>query len=784
MAEYQKASSDSAVYRWIPALLGVYAFVGGSISLLGWILDRQALATWLGGISIQPNTALAAKVAGLAVVLLAARRPRLAVIPGAFVGVIGLVTILQYVVQTDFGIDTLLMFDREWGATATTAPGRMGFPASVSWSLLGVAFLFALGSARMRQIASGIGLAVALISTQSLIGYVFGADTLYALPAFTAIAAQTASFLFAISIGFVMSIPDAEPMKTLQAQTGAGVLARRAMPFILAAPVVVGYLRQRGEAIGLYETQFGTALRTSVEIALFMALLWWTVRAVRHHETQVKDAGESLARSERELADFFDSASVGMHWAGPDGVILRANQAELDMLGYAPDEYLGRHIGEFHVNQGTITDILQRLEQGEILQEYPAQMRRKDGQVLDVLINSSVLFENGEFIHTRCFTRDVTLQKQAEEALREADQRKDEFLATLAHELRNPLAPIANSLQLMKLPGVDSQMTAEARDVAERQVDHMVRLIDDLMDLGRITRNKLELRMEKIDLVAAVQSVADTCCDLIDENGQELKTDLPSHPIYIEADPVRITQIITNLLNNASKFTERGGKINVTVDADSERARIRVKDTGIGIPEGMLAKVFEMFTQVDQSLEKKHAGLGIGLSLTKRLVELHGGSISVESEGPAKGSEFVVELPVVAADNVPGGESKPVEIKPESAKRRILVVDDNADSAQSLAILLKIHGNETEVASDGADAIAKAAESRPDVIILDIGMPGLNGYETCKLIRSEPWGKDVLMIAMTGWGQDEDRRRSTEAGFNFHLVKPVDHTKLLALLAA
>jgi PAS domain S-box-containing protein len=783
--EDEKGGAKSSTYSWIPTVLGVYAFLGGTISLLGWMLDKQHLARWFGGITIQPNTALAGALAGVGLLLLASGRTRLAAIPGSIAGLIGLLTLLQYFFGIDLGIDTILMFGREWGRAATTAPGRMGFPAAVSWVLLGIAFLCALGSSRLRQSAAIIGILVALISALSLIGYVFGADTLYTLPAITAIAAQTATFVLAVSLGVVTSIRDAEPMLTLRAPTGAGLLARRALPGILLTPVVVGYLRQKGEALGLYDTQFGTALRTSVEIALFTALLWWTVRTVRHHETEIEAAGESLARSERDLADFFDNASVGLHWVGPDGNILRVNQAELDLLGYTRDEYIGRHISDFHVSQPTIDDILERLARGEVLEDYPAQMRHKSGRVLDVLINSSVLFDDSrEFIHTRCFTRDVTEQKQAEEALREADQRKDEFLATLAHELRNPLAPISNSLQLIKLADVEPKVAAEARDVAERQVDHMVRLIDDLMDLGRITRNRLELRKERIDLGSVVKSVAETCREMIEKNGHELNLSLPARTVTVEADPVRITQIVTNLLNNASKFTERGGRIAVSVETDDDRALIRFKDSGIGIPKEMLDRVFEMFTQVDRSLERTRSGLGIGLSLTKRLVELHGGEISASSEGPAMGSEFVVELPLaVGMEAEVEAEPAAADTDADTSKRRILVVDDNADSAASLAMLLKIHGNDTQVASDGAEAFAKASDYKPDVIILDIGMPGMNGYETCKLIRSEDWGKDVLVIAMTGWGQDEDRRRSAEAGFDFHMVKPIDHSKLLALLA-
>ncbi|MEO8572814.1 MAG: ATP-binding protein [Pyrinomonadaceae bacterium] len=776
----QTTAFHSVPHR-IPTLLSVYAIAGGSASLLGWVLDKQSLTDWFGGgLSTQPNTAVAVILGGCALVLLSARRNLLAAILGTLAGLIGLITLFEYGSGVDLGIDSLLMFDRQWGRTATTNPGRMGFPAGVSWTLLGAAFLCARGGDSMRQLASLIGLSVALIATLSLIGYVFGADTLYTLPAVTAIAFQTATFLLALSVGLVVSMRDSEPMRTLLAPTGAGLLARRALPFIVLVPLVVGYLRQRGEFFGLYDSQFGTALRTSVEIALLTLMLWWTVRTVRHREIEIEATGEILRRSERELSDFFENASVGLHWVGPDGTILRVNKAELDLLGYSSEEYVRRHIADFHVSEPTINDILDRLGRGEILQEYPAQMRCKDGRVLDVLIDSSVLFNNDEFVHTRCFTRDVTKQRQAEQALRDADRRKDEFLATLAHELRNPLAPIANSLQLMKYAGSDANIVNESRAIAERQVEHMVRLIDDLLDLSRITRNKLELRNESVDLAEVVNAAVASCRDMIEKNGHTLNASA-NQPIFIDADPVRITQVVTNLLNNASKFTKAGGTISVAVESDGDRATISVKDTGIGIPEEMLDKVFEMFTQVDRSLERTQGGLGIGLSLTKLLVELHGGSISVLNNGSGTGSEFVVELPVAAGEEEVRTTSSPVHHPP--VKRRILVVDDNADSAESLAILLKLQGNDTMVARDGLDALEKGAAYNPDVILLDIGMPGMNGYDACEAIRAERWGKDLLLIAMTGWGQEEDRRRSAAAGFDHHLVKPINHPQLLELLA-
>jgi PAS domain S-box-containing protein len=377
---------------------------------------------------------------------------------------------------------------------------------------------------------------------------------------------------------------------------------------------------------------------------------------------------------------------------------------------------------------------------------------------------------------------DFLERKQAEKALREADRRKDEFLATLAHELRNPLAPIRNGLQIMRLAGHSREAVEQARTVMERQLGHMVRLIDDLLDLSRISRGKIELRKGRVPLAAVVQQAVETSRPAIEQAGHELTVSVPPDPIYVDADVTRLSQVFSNLLNNAAKFTANGGQVWLTVERRDGEAVVSVRDNGVGIPAHMLPKVFEQFTQVDRSLERSQGGLGIGLTIVKRLVEMHGGSVEAHSDGYGKGSEFVVRLPVVLSL---AGEQPPDDAGPArpSARRRILVADDNRDSATSLAMMLQVMGNETRTAFDGLEALDVAAAFRPDVILLDIGMPRLNGYDACRRIREQPWGKDLVLVAVTGWGQDEDRRRSQESGFNSHLVKPVEPADLEKLLA-
>ncbi len=369
---------------------------------------------------------------------------------------------------------------------------------------------------------------------------------------------------------------------------------------------------------------------------------------------------------------------------------------------------------------------------------------------------------------------------------READRRKDEFLAILAHELRNPLAPIRNSLHILRL-GARNDPTAErVTEMMERQVNHMVRLVDDLMEVSRITRGKIELRKEPVEVAAVVRSAVETSRPLIEAAGHQLTVAVPPEPLTLEGDPVRLAQVFANLLNNAAKYTEDGGRICLTVRREGGDAiAVSVRDTGIGISADMLPRVFELFTQVDRSTRRAQGGLGIGLTLVKSLVEMHGGSVEARSDGRGKGSEFVVRLPLAAAPRRAGAPA-PEEEGPSAVLvlRRVLVVDDNRDAAESLAMLLKLLGSEVHVAYDGPGALEALRTYRPSVVLLDIGMPGMDGHEVARRIRRQPELQDVTLIALTGWGQEEDRRRSQEAGFDYHLIKPVDVGALETLLSS
>ncbi len=379
---------------------------------------------------------------------------------------------------------------------------------------------------------------------------------------------------------------------------------------------------------------------------------------------------------------------------------------------------------------------------------------------------------------------DVTERVEMEEALRESDRKKDEFIALLGHELRNPLAPIRNGLQEMRLAGGDADAVAKARDMMDRQLGHMVRLIDDLLDVSRIGRNMMGLRRASVLLADVVGSAVEASRPSIEEAGHTLSVSIPEEPVALDADLTRLAQVFSNLLTNSAKYTERGGQIWLTAERREGVVVVRVRDTGIGIPATDLSKIFDMFSQVDRSVERSTGGLGIGLALVKGLVEMHGGTVTAESDGAGMGSLFTVRLPVACAVREPTPAAPPRELGQNAGVgRRILVVDDNADAARSMARVLKLLGNEARTALDGLEALRVADEFRPEIILMDLGMPGLNGYEATRRIRGLPWGPSVTIIALTGWGQDGDRLQSRDAGCDGHLVKPVSFADLEKLLS-
>lgn len=379
--------------------------------------------------------------------------------------------------------------------------------------------------------------------------------------------------------------------------------------------------------------------------------------------------------------------------------------------------------------------------------------------------------------------RDLALQR-SEACAREADLRKDEFLATLAHELRNPLAPIRNGLEILRRSGQLTGPAQGARDMMERQLGHMVRLVDDLLDVSRISRGKVDLRLARITLQSVLDHALESSRPTIEASGHRLMLHSPRESLWVEGDLTRLAQVVSNLLNNAAKYTPAGGCIEVRALAQDDQAMIEVADNGTGICADMLPRVFDLFAQVDRTRERAQGGLGIGLSLVKKLVELHGGDIRAHSEGPSRGSRFTVRLPRAAAPvSRSVREAGAAPYAPPAAPRRVLVCDDNVDGAESLALMLGLLGHEVRTVHDGPQALAAVAHWCPDVALLDIGLPGLSGYELAQRLRADPALAGLVLVAVTGWGTEGDKRRSAQAGFDYHLTKPVEANALEAVLA-
>ncbi|MDQ6620698.1 MAG: ATP-binding protein [Pseudomonadota bacterium] len=498
--------------------------------------------------------------------------------------------------------------------------------------------------------------------------------------------------------------------------------------------------------------------------------------------------GESTAH----FNELLERLPAGAYTCNVDGLITYFNKPAEDLWGRAPrlNHAADRFCGSFrlfdkngvpvpHEECWTAIALRHRRQYNgkEIIIERPS------GERVTALAHvSPIKDKNGRVVGIVNVVVDITDRKRFEAALHEADRSKNDFLATLAHELRNPLAPVRSALQILRMSGVHTPEAKAALDIADRQMLQMVRLVEDLLDVSRITRNKLQLQRAIVPLQDVVQLGVESSKPAIDSGGQVFRVDVPLVPVYVDVDSARMAQVLSNLLHNAAKFTPAGGCITLGASLEGEEAVISVRDTGIGLSEQSIPTIFEMFAQAAVVANQVRGGLGIGLSLAKRLVEMHGGSVAATSRGPGEGSEFIVRLPTAAA---------PAAARPEEATApqnqvqalRLLVVDDNRDAADTLCVLLQMLGHEARVAYDGESALDEAQDYRPDMVLLDIGMPKADGYVVARRIRKQPWGKGTVLVATTGWGQSSDKEQARQAGFNHHLVKPIDLDALNRILS-
>jgi PAS domain S-box-containing protein len=492
-----------------------------------------------------------------------------------------------------------------------------------------------------------------------------------------------------------------------------------------------------------------------------------------------KHSEQALRISEASTRLMIDNALDGIVTIDQQGLITEWNRQAEVIFGWSHQEALGKSLAKLiipHAYRDAHAQGMQRfLTDGSsniLNKRIEVDALNREGETFPIELTVTDL-KLGECYYFTAFIRDITGRKKSEAALKEADRRKDEFLATLAHELRNPLAPLSNALNILQLPGVNVERSTEAIGIMRRQTQQIIRLVDDLLDVSRISHGKIELRKEHITLNEAVNHALETAKPPIEAAGHTFSVQLPDHPLWLNADLIRLSQILVNLLNNAAKYTPPRGHIWLEVEKENNMVMVRIRDTGMGIPANMLPKIFDMFTQVDSSIEKSHGGLGIGLMLVKSLVELHGGNIEAHSKGTNQGSEFVIRLPLAVSQQ--RADIQAIEVLKEIAtgKLRVLVVDDNHASAQTLGWMAEMLGHEVQLAHDSISALNMAKSFLPEVILLDIGLPGMSGYEVCKKMREEPLLQHSLIVAQTGWGQQEHRQRSKEAGFDQHMVKPV-----------
>lgn len=598
---------------------------------------------------------------------------------------------------------------------------------------------------------------------------------------------------------------------------------------------LVGYtdeeLRNKTPAIHLGDELFGEIARTLAETGEYRGEVLSKTRSgeVRHIELSAfamrNDAGDplcyvgikrditsrkqteaALEHNEAQLTDFFENSAVAMHWVGPDGTVIRVNQAELDMLGYERDEYEGHYIADFHVDREAIQDILKRLQAGEVIKSYEAQLRCKDGSIKDARINSGAYFEGGKFVHTRCFTHDNTERKRAQQESEElfareriaraeaeqANRLKDEFLATLSHELRTPLNAVIGWSRMLNSGRLDSESSRHALEVIERNAWAQKQIIEDILDVSRVITGKLQLNLGPVDLVTVVDAALDAMRPALEAKDIKIETIIDASLRMVSGDADRLQQVVWNVLSNAAKFTPAGGQVEISVSQGPTHVLVQVKDSGPGIDPAFLPHVFERFRQADGSTTRTHGGLGLGLAIVRHLVELHGGTITVENRDDRNGAIFTIRLPLPsgelrqeallsAASIFRDSQSEP----PTLEGLQILLVDDETDTLDLISVELAQYGAKVRPVLSADEALQALKESKFDLIISDIGMPVADGYALIRQIRKLQGNENqhVPAVALTAYARVQDRMRAILAGYSTHIAKPVEANELVTVVA-
>jgi PAS domain S-box-containing protein len=693
----------------------------------------------------------------------------------------------QYFLSIDLRIDQWLVADQ----STDRWPGRTSLGMAISLLMIGTAYLI-LYSSSEAPTAQAILLAAVVIPITSIGGYLYQAPALSPFYRASVVSLHSAICTLLLCSGGLLLRPNTGLTRLLLSDSIAGNIARRLLPAAILLPAAVGAAILYGERIGVLSNALGfAALVTSS--ALFFATAVWIVTAVMLRTENAKAQAEStrdaaerrLQVGEQRLRIALEAARLGTweYLVDSDELITspqcKAIYGLLPTDSFRYSDFLAAIVPDQRDRVRTSAEQALRAST-DYKEQY--EVRWPDGSFHWVLAYGRPLVDeigiNSRMVGV---SLDVTESVHFREALELADRRKDEFLATLAHELRNPLAPIRQAVKVARSEAASAAQRSWGLNVIDRQASHMAVLLDDLLDISRITRGQLTLQKDWIDIGSVVDAALETAQPTINAKGQRVRLIAPEGSTIVFVDPVRTAQMLSNLLINAAKYSGSGAEIALSVEHDSNRLKFRVRDNGIGIASEMLGRIFEMFTQVENDRARSGGGLGIGLALVRGLAELHGGNVTASSEGLGKGSEFLISLPRTATAEIPIISSSQTAI--QVLKRRILIADDNQDALETLKLLLEMDGHEIETAPDGEAALALADRMVPEVMLLDLGMPGLSGFQLAARIRERSWGSQVTIIAITGWGQAEDRRRSLEAGFNHHLTKPIDFEALRVILS-
>lgn len=754
------------------------------------------------GISIFPNTGLCAIACGLAIAFLALERPRvgLARFFAGFVALLAGLTLIEHLTGMNLGIDTLLL-NRPWGQTAAAAPMRMGVPASTSFLLLGIAGLLATASGKWLSIAAALPILTTAIALLSLTGYWFGADQLFGIARFTGIALLASMVIAALSAGMMAVLPDRGLAAALRRDDAGGAMLRRLVIPIICFPFALGWARILGEQASLFDPAFGTSLRTLAEIFVYFALIWWTANHVSQHATSAHKAESRLAAIVESSEDAIVSKSL-------TGIIESWNAGAERVFGYQAAEAVGKHISLLipadRLQEEEV--IISKLRRGERVEHFETVRVRKDGALINVSLTiSPVRNPRGEVIGASKIARDVTVRKELEQrredlleherrAREEAErvsQLKDEFLATLSHELRTPLNAILGWSQIL---GPTSEVDAlkEGLDAIERNGRAQAQLIEDLLDMSRIVSGRVRLDVQTVELAPLIEAALESVRPASVAKEIRLTSVLNPHVGAVSGDPTRLQQVVWNLLANAIKFTPKGGRVSVTLRQVNSHVEIIVHDTGIGIAPENLGLIFERFRQVDSSSTRLHGGLGLGLSIVKQLVELHGGVVEAHSPGAGQGATFTVSLPLspLRRSEIKDPESGRSSILDERKVNldgvRVLVVDDEPDARALIQRILRKYGAEVRLADSASAGIDALRAFRPHVLISDVGMPEIDGYQFMRAIREldEQHGGRTPAIALTAFARSEDRMRAILAGYQVHVAKPIEPQELAVMVAA